>query len=131
MIMAGHADTIANLYAAFARGDILTVLSSFSPDITWTEAEGFPYAGTFVGPVAVVQNVFAKLGFDWDGFAVALHELVADNETVVALGECSGTYRATGKSVKAPFAHVWKFDAGRIRTFRQHIDTAVIQHALR
>lgn len=128
--MTGHSDTMANLYAAFARGDVPTVLAAFAPNISWTEAEGFPYGGTYVGPDAVLQNVFAKLGSEWNGFAAVPHEFIASADTVVALGEYSGTYKATGKSFKAPFAHVWKFGGGRIVSFWQHTDTAVVQRAL-
>lgn len=128
--MAGHSDTIANLYAAFARGDVPAVLAAFASNIRWTEAEGFPYGGTYVGPDAILQNVFARLGSEWDGFAAAPHEFIANNDTVVALGEYSGTYKATGKSFKTPFAHVWKFDGDRVISFRQHTDTAVVQRAL-
>ncbi len=67
--MTTHSETINKLYAAFASGDIPTVLAAFAPDIHWTEAEGFPYGGTYVGPDAVLQNVFMKLGSEWDGFA--------------------------------------------------------------
>ncbi len=128
--MTGHSDTIANLYAAFGRGDVPSVLAAFAANISWTEAEGFPYGGTYVGPDAVLQNVFAKLGSEWNGYAAVPHEFVASGDTVVALGEYSGTYKATGKNFKAPFAHVWKFDGGRIVSFTQHTDTAVVQRAL-
>lgn len=128
--MTTHSETINTLYAAFASGDIPTVLAAFAPDISWTEAEGFPYGGTYIGPEAVLQNVFMKLGSEWDGFAAVSHELVAEGETVVALGEYSGTYKATGKSFSAPFVHVWKFKGGSIASFTQHTDTAVVQSAL-
>ena len=128
--MTAHVDTIANLYAAFTRGDVPTVLAAFAPDISWTEAEGFPYGGTYVGPEAIVQNVFMKLGSEWDGYTVVPHEFVANGETVVALGEYSGTYKATGKSFRAPFVHVWKFSGTQIGYFRQHTDTALVQRAL-
>ncbi len=128
--MAGHSDTITTLYAAFARGDVPAVLSAFAPNIVWTEAEGFPYGGTYVGPDAVLQGVFARLGSEWDGFAAVPQEFIASADTVVALGEYSGTYKATGKSFKAPFVHVWKFSEGRVVSFRQHTDTAVVQRAL-
>ena len=62
---------------------------------------------------------------------VVPHELIANADTVVALGEYSGTYKATGKSFRAPFVHVWKFSGDRVASFRQHTDTAVIQRALR
>lgn len=129
--MTSHSETITSLYAAFARGDVPTVLGAFAPDISWTEAEGFPYAGTYIGPDAVLQNVFARLGSEWKGYAAVPHELIADGDTVVALGEYSGTYKATGKSFRAPFAHVWKFKGGRVKSFWQHTDTAVVQKALR
>lgn len=125
-----HSDTIRQLYAAFASGDVPTVLGTFAPNIRWTEAEGFPYGGTYVGADAIVNNVFMKLGTEWDGYAVAPHEYVASADTVVALGEYSGTYKATGKSFRAPFVHVWKFGDGRITSFVQHTDTAVVQRAL-
>lgn len=128
--MTDHSEAVASLYEAFARGDVPAVLAALSPDVTWIEAEGFPYGGTYVGPDAVLRNVFAKLGSEWDGFAVVPHELVASGGTVVALGEYSGTYKATGKSFRAPFAHVWKFEGDRVASFRQHTDTAVVQRAL-
>ncbi len=37
----------------------------------------------------------------WDGFAAAAHEFVTEGSTVVALGDYSGTYKATGNSFKA------------------------------
>jgi uncharacterized protein len=129
--MTTHSETINRLYAAFASGDIPTVLAAFAPDISWTEAEGFPYGGTYIGPEAVLHNVFMKLGSEWDGFAAVSHELVAEGETVVALGQYSGTYKATGKSFRAPFVHVWKFKDSGIASFTQYTDTAVVQSALK
>lgn len=128
--MTEHARMIQDLYEAFTRGDVPTVLGALAPDIQWTEAEGFPYGGTYVGPDAVLQNVFMKLGAEWDGFAAVPREFVADAETVVALGDYSGTYKATGRSFTAPFAHVWKFRGGKIGSFRQHTDTTVVLRAL-
>ncbi len=128
--MTNHSDAITNLYKAFARGDVPAVLAAFSPTIRWTEAEGFPYGGTYIGPDAVLQNVFAKLGSEWDGYSAVPHELIASGDTVVALGEYSGRYKATGKSFKAPFVHVWKFAGEQVVSFRQHTDTAVVQRAL-
>jgi len=128
--MPQHSDTIANLYAAFARGDVPAVLAAFAPNISWTDAEGFPYGGTYIGPDAVLQNVFARLGSEWTGYAAVPNELLESGDTVVALGEYSGTYNATGKSFKAPFAHVWRFGGTSITSFVQYTDTAVVQRAL-
>ncbi len=128
--MATNSELISGLYAAFARGDVPSVLGALQPDIQWTEAAGFPYAGTYVGPPAVLQGVFMRLGADWDGFAAVCQQTVAEGDTVVALGEYSGTYKATGKFMKVPFAHVWRMRDGKAAKFWQHTDTAVVQRAL-
>ena len=129
--MPGHADTIRHLYAAFSHGDVPGVLAALAPDVRWTEAEGFPYGGTYIGRDAVLQHVFMKLGSEWDGYAAVPHELVTDGVPVVALGQYSGTFKATGKSFRAPFAHVWKFSGDLVGAFVQHTDTAIVQRVLR
>ncbi len=128
--MSDHLDAIKNVYAAFARGDIPAVLSVLSPDASWTEAEGFPYGGTYIGPDAVLENVFMKIGTEWDGYAAVPHELLASGDTVVALGEYNGTFKATGKSFKAPMVHVWKFSGGKVVSFTQHTDTVLVLRAM-
>ncbi|ADJ29696.1 nuclear transport factor 2 family protein [Nitrosococcus watsonii] len=128
--MSNNLDVIRSLYKAFAGGDIPAVLAVFSPDMHWTEAEGGPYGGVFIGPDAILENVFMKLGEEWDGFAAVPGEFVADGSTVVVLGQYSGSYKATGKSFKAPFAHVWKFKDGKVVSFHQYTDTVVHQRPL-
>ncbi len=129
--MSSNAEVIRGLYSAFARGDVPAVLQGLAPEIRWTEAEGFPYGGTYTGPEAVLANVFMKLGTEWEGFAAVPRELVAEGDKVVALGTYSGTYVATGKRVEVPFAHAWTLRDGKAVTFQQYTDTAVVQRALR
>src|SRR5664279_2670150 len=46
-----------------ATGDVPAVLAGMDPKIEWTEAEGWPlYSGTLVGPQAIVDGVFMRLG---------------------------------------------------------------------
>lgn len=128
--MSEASDMVRGLYAAFERGDVPTVLGALAPDVRWHEAEGFPHGGTYIGPDAVLHNVFMTLGAEWDEFTVTPEELIADADTVVALGEYRGTCKATGKRFTAPFAHVWKIRDGKVATFRQHTDTAVVRRAM-
>lgn len=128
--MAETSDTVRQLYAAFDRGDVPAVLDALAPDVRWTEAEGFPHGGTYIGPDAVLHNVFMPLAAEWDRFAADARQFVADAETVVVLGDYSGTCKATGKSFSAPFVHVWTVRGGKAATFTQHTDTAVVQRAL-
>lgn len=114
---------IQSLYAAFSTGNIPTVLDILSPDIHWTEAAGFPYAGTYVGPQAVLDGVFARLATEWDAFAAPVHQYVAEDSAVIAIGEYSGTYKATNRFMRVPFVHVWTVNDGKATRFIQHVDT--------
>ena len=120
-----NTEIIRGVYAAFATGDIPTVLGVLAPNANWIEAEGGPYGGTFVGHNAVLENVFMKIGGEWDGYTAVPDEFIANDNTVVALGKYSGKYKATGKSFTAPFVHVWKFLDGKVISFQQHTDTVV------
>lgn len=121
---------IKSVYDAFAKGDIFSVLGVLSSDIDWTEAEGFPYGGTYHGPKAVLEGVFMRLGSEWNGFAAVPHEYIDAGDTIVALGKYSGTYKATGKSFEAEFAHVWKLHEGKAVRFVQYVDSLLVQRAL-
>jgi ketosteroid isomerase-like protein len=123
-------DSVRGVYDAFAKGDIPSVLNFLSPAIEWTEAEGFPYGGTYTGPEAVLSGVFVRLGTEWDGYSAVPDEFVDGGDTVVAPGKYGGTYKATGKSFRAHFAHVWKVRDGRAVRFTQYVDTLVVQRAL-
>lgn len=124
-------EVVKSGYAAFATGDIEKVLSILSPAIRWTEAEGGPYGGTYVGPRQVLEEVFMKLGTEWDGFSATPREFFASGDTVVALGEYGGMFKGTGKRLKVPFAHVWRFQGGKAVSFEQITDTALHWAAMR
>lgn len=120
-----NVDLIRAIYAAFAAGDVPGVLSRMSPDIVWNEAENFPYAdgNPYVGPEAVLQGVFARIGAEWDGFEAAPDELLDAGDAVVALGRYRGIFKATGKRLDAQLAHVWRVEGGKAAAFQQYTDT--------
>ena len=123
-------DSVKQVYQAFAEGDIFTVLAFLNSEIDWTEAEGFPYGGTYHGPKAVLEGVFMRLGSEWKGFAAVPDEFIDGGDTIVALGKYSGEYKATGKSFEAKFAHVWKVQDGKAIRFVQYVDTLLVHRAL-
>src|SRR5579863_4005411 len=85
-LMATNKEIIENAYASFAKGDVPAALGAMADDIQWTEADGFLLAGTYVGPQAVLEGVFMRLGEIGDDFAAVPEHFVADGDTVVALG---------------------------------------------
>lgn len=106
------------------------LLAALAPDATWTEAAGFPYAGTYVGPEAIIKNVFQRLATEWDGYQAKVHTYVAEHDRVAAFGVYSGTYRKTGKSMTATFAHLYRLKDGKILSMEQYVDSAQVQAAL-
>jgi ketosteroid isomerase-like protein len=116
---------VRSIYESFARGDVPAVLARFADDIEWNEAENFPYADSnpYRGPQSVLQGVFARLGADWERFAVEPREWLDAGDRVVALGTYRGTHKATGRQVQAQFAHVWSLRQGKVAQFQQYTDT--------
>jgi ketosteroid isomerase-like protein len=89
--MQSELDVIRGMYSAFARGDVASVLAALAPEIVWIEAEGFPSGGTYTTPDAVLHKVFMRLSAEWDAFGAVPHEFVSQGQTVVAIGDYSGT----------------------------------------
>ena len=129
--MSANTDLIRSLYDAFGRGDVPTVVAAMHPQIEWTDAEGFPTGGTYVGPDAVLSGVFGPIMTDWDGFSVTPNEFIDAGDTVVSLGQYAGTYKGTGKAMSADFAHVWTLRDGKAVRFRQYADSHLVQEAMR
>ena len=57
-------------YAAFSNGDMEAWKAVHSTDVVWTILEGLPYAGTYVGTDAIIENVFSQIGVLWPDFKV-------------------------------------------------------------
>lgn len=125
--MATNKEVIENAYASFARGDVPAALGAMADDIRWTEADGFPLAGTYVGPQAVLEGVFMRLGEIGDGFAVVPEQFLAEGDTVVVLGTYSWKHKSSGEPAFVKMAHVWTMDGGKAVAFQQHVDTLKVR----
>lgn len=124
---------VKTLYEAFGRGDIPAVLGAMSPDIRWHQAEGNPYMPTgaaWVGPEAVLNNLFMKLGGEWDGFTVTPRTFHGAGDSVIVEGRYTGTYKPTGKSIDAQFCHAWDVRDSKLARFQQYVDTAQLHNAM-
>lgn len=106
------------------------LVEALAPDAVWTEAAGFPYGGTYVGPEAIVEHVFKRLGSEWIDYRANVHTYLAEGDRVAAFGMYSGTYRATGKSMRAAFAHLYRLKDGKIATMEQFVDSAIVRIAM-
>lgn len=123
-------ELIQKVYAGFAAGDIAAVTAAFADDIAWTEADGFPLAGTYIGPRAVVEGVFVRLGEFSDNWRVVVDQLVADGDTVVANGKYTWNNKRSGEPCEVRMAHVWTLTDGKAISFLQHVDTAKVRELI-
>jgi ketosteroid isomerase-like protein len=120
------------MYAAFATGDVPTIIAALDPSVEWWEAENFIYddGNPYIGPDAVLTGVFMRIGAEWEGFAVSPTEVLDAGETVIGHGYYSGTYRKNGKQARAQFAHFFTFRDGRVVKFQQYTDTAQFKEVI-
>lgn len=111
-----NVEMMQSLYEAFNQGDIHTVLGKMDESITWKEADGDAY----VGPEAVLDGLFNSLGDNWDEFKVTPEEFLDADDHIVTLGTYTGINRATGVSLRLPFAHVWGLNDGQLVRFQEY-----------
>tara|TARA_R110000868_G_scaffold194336_10_gene439752 strand:+ start:116 stop:988 length:873 start_codon:yes stop_codon:yes gene_type:complete len=125
---------INNLYKAFELGEMPTVLAAMDANIVWNEAEGNAYAdgNPYIGPDAILNGVFARVGSEWDGFKlvdIQLHDM--SNNQVLATLRYNGTYKKTNKPIDAQVSHLWTLKDGKITAFQQYVDTKQLADALK
>jgi ketosteroid isomerase-like protein len=124
-------DLVRDFYAALGRGDVPALLGLLHPELEWTEAEGFPYySGTWRQPEDVLNKLIVPLMRDWDAFSAVADDFIAEGDRVVSLGAYAGVNKATGKAMRAPFAHVWRVSGGKLKRFDMYTDTLLVARAM-
>lgn len=98
---------------------------------SWTEAKGFPYAGTYIGFESISNNVFHRLATEWTDYKFTPEGYLSDGNKVVAFGTYSGTYKPTGKYFEARVAHLWVLSNGKIIRFEQFVDSQPVNDAMK
>ena len=129
--MAGNTDVLREGYAAYGRGDLDAAMENWSDDIRWENpnAEQLPYPGVTEGKDSV-REILADFPTNWDDLKVSPDEFIEQGDTVVALGHIEGRGKETGKDVKLPFVHVWRFSDGKVNRVQILTDTALAAEAL-
>lgn len=129
-----NVSVIQGMYESFAKGDVPSVLAALDPKVEWNEAENFIYGNNkpIIGPDAIVNDVFMKLGTEWEGFALVNIQLInMDNGMVLATGRYQGKYKKNGAVVDAQMAHVWTLKDGKVIKFQQYTDTKQFAEAIK
>ncbi|MBT2161120.1 nuclear transport factor 2 family protein [Zobellia barbeyronii] len=123
---------IDRVYKSFATGDIPTVLGLLDEKVVWNEAESNSLAdgNPYIGPEAVLNGVFARLGEEHEYFNlkdIELHNMY--NDKVLATLRYDAKRKNNGALYDAQVAHHWSLKNGKVITFQQYADTKKLADA--
>ena len=123
---------VRGMYEAFERGDVQAVLNSMHPDVEWVESEALamPTRGTHVGHQQILENVFDTVPRDWRQFTIVPQNFFVDGNTVIVRGRVIAVAKATGRSMDAPYVHIFTLADGKLKRYTDHQDTAIWAEAL-
>jgi uncharacterized protein len=113
-----------------ARGNANIVKPLLAPDVRWEVVEGFPCSGVYHG-LNEVFDFFTRLFGDFEDWRAEPAEIFEAGDRVIGVGFYSARAKATGKSFKARFAHVWTVRDGVIVRLQQCADMVQLAKALR
>jgi uncharacterized protein len=124
---------VKTLYAAFGKNDIATIIAAMAPDVDW-EAVGrisdVPTFGPRKGP-AGVQEFFNLVGSSYTFSEFSPKEFYPVGDKVFVLGHYAMTIKKTGKAMASDWVHIFTITGGKVKMFREFLDTARAAEAFR
>lgn len=123
-------ETVKEMYARFAAGNTEAIRGIFAENVRWNMMKGFPGGGQYVGVDAIFERVFAYLSADWTGWKAISTHFIDSGDGVFVVGYYEGTYKETGKPVRAEFASEYKVANGQITEYNQYTDTFLVAQAM-
>jgi uncharacterized protein len=123
---------VQQLYAAFGRRDIQTIMNMLSPEVEWGEpANPFnPAGGTRYGQAGFLE--WLNIGRASEEILVLEpRKLLTDNDSVAVMGYMRCRAIPTGKTYESDFVHVVTLEAGKITKFQEFFDTYLAGEAFR
>jgi len=128
--MKSNLEVIQGIYNGGPEQIAAYLQAALAPRFDWTEAAGFPYAGTFHTMEEVGKNVFARLATEWEGYRAAVESFYDAGDTIIVTGRYLGKFKASGGNIDAVFAHIWNFKEGKIVKYTQNVDTKKVWDAI-
>jgi uncharacterized protein len=125
-----NTQTIRDLYAAFLRGDVATILAHLADDVVWDNSSvgsnECPWNGNFSGK-ANVPGFFKAVGdsLDFGAGVFNPHTFVESGNTVAVVLSLESRVKKNDRRVKSDAVHVWTLDdAGLVTRYQHFNDTA-------
>ena len=126
-----NTDTLKQGYEAFGRGDLDGATANFADGIRWEnpEAPMLPNNGVTEGKDNVKQ-LFASLGDYWESCSIIPDEFHESGDAVIVLSHSEAKGKETGKEVRLPWVHIWRFSGDEVTEVQALTDTALAADAL-
>jgi ketosteroid isomerase-like protein len=120
--MSDSAELIRSAYAAFAEGDVPTIIGIVGERAEWDVTTVIPQGGSWRGPDGVAE-FFEGLGEAWADLTLQLEQMIDDGENVVAVGHAAGRLRAADNAAAGyKFVHIFTVADGKVTRFREWAD---------
>jgi ketosteroid isomerase-like protein len=119
------------LYAALTSGDLDILRRVLSPNFRGELTAGLPQGlgRRYEGLETMIGEGWGRIGALF-AMQPQVEQLYVSGGTLIARGSYVGTAKPTGKSVRAAFAHFWKYDGDQFTGVYQVTDSATWQRAL-
>lgn len=123
------AKVVANVYDAFARGDVQALSVLFDPRVQVRQSPLLPWGGVYQGYPGIMR--FGAKLLEHVESRVDVDEYLEAGEQVVVIGHTRGRVRATGKEFDIRVVQVWSLKDGRVVRFESYSDIAKMLEALK
>ena len=119
------------MYTTLMAGDMAGAFAVMADDITWTYYGGegrIPFSGVYTGHKGI-EKFFADFGAVATPIGMDIQSYSASGDTVFVKGVETTRINATGKEYAAPWVHVIRIRDGKIASYEEHIDSAMVAAA--
>src|SRR5689334_22218690 len=123
---------VKELYAAFVKGDVPTILNLLAEDVDWLTPgpSEMPFSGQRFGRQQVAE--FFKVCAETvsvEDQRPEIEEIIAQNDKVVVVGHERGRFKANGQPYEGFWIHVFTIQDHKIVKRRHDVDTAAFLQA--
>ena len=126
-------NTITQVYEAFGRGDVATILNAVTDDVDWAAeaaSSAAPWYRVRHGRDAVAA-FFSDFGSTMEVEEFTPVSFAANDTDVLTVVRFRARSRSTGRAAEMNLHHYFKFHDGKIANYRGTEDTAQTEAVLR